>query len=99
MGKPVHHFRTGKSDVGYTVSAFDFYYIVYTIVTWEEDAGHHSRKHDQEEGRELQVARQDGAGFNIGDILGCKSSLDNDLQQQIMLQFEIQYVNEAQDLC
>lgn len=49
--------------------------------TGVEDPADHPREHHEEHGQKLQVAAQDTAGLNVGQVLGGQATLDDHLQQ------------------
>lgn len=46
-----------------------------------EDPADHAGEHNDEHGQKLQVAAQDAAGLDVGQVLGRQATLDDHLQQ------------------
>lgn len=49
-------------------------------VTWVKDAADHARHDHKEHRHQLQVATQDAAGLDVGQVLPCQAALHNDLR-------------------
>lgn len=50
--------------------------------TGVEDPADHAGEHHEEHGQKLQVAAQDAAGLDVGQVLGRQATLDDHLQQK-----------------